>query len=222
MGLFGITKPEKPWQFTKLYCTNTSAHHDQHHDKHRKKNRGEEEVLAAVLCYECNLYLCDTCHKKIHSGKSHGEHIIATDPLRAYIVTKPAPANPSDVSHIHRHLKNIHGLDQFQWKWNNCESLYDTFRAAVNSNPQHPMLGHRYIDVQTKQIAMSYEWESYGDVYKRCDNFSAGLVKLGLSWKSNDTIGLYSINRPEWTIAEFASYFQSLAPVPLYDTVCAI
>ena len=34
-------------------------------------------------------------------------------------------------------------------------------------------------------------------------------------------VGLYSINRPEWVIAEYACNYQALVTVPLYDTLGA-
>jgi long-chain acyl-CoA synthetase len=45
------------------------------------------------------------------------------------------------------------------------------------------------------------------------------LQSLGL--KPNDNIGLFSINRLEWVVAEQACFHQSLVTVPLYDTLGA-
>ena len=48
--------------------------------------------------------------------------------------------------------------------------------------------------------------------------FSAGISCLeGI--RSQDTIGLYSINRIEWILAEYAAFENNLATVPLYDTL---
>lgn len=58
---------------------------------------------------------------------------------------------------------------------------------------------------------------TYGEVKVRVDNIAAGLASFGMPEKSN--IGLYSINRPEWVLAEYACYFNNFVTIPLYDTL---
>lgn len=48
-------------------------------------------------------------------------------------------------------------------------------------------------------------------------DFSSGLRNLGL--ESKCAVGLYSVNRPEWVIAEYACYSSNFITVPLYDTL---
>lgn len=48
---------------------------------------------------------------------------------------------------------------------------------------------------------------------------SSGFAHRGL--KADSPIGLFSINRPEWVIAEHASFLHSCTTVPLYDTLGA-
>jgi long-chain acyl-CoA synthetase len=75
-------------------------------------------------------------------------------------------------------------------------------------------MGHR---VMTNGVAGEYVWETYDQIYKRVINIGAGLAALGM--KPDTNIGLFSINRPEWVIAEHGCYVQGLVTVPLYDTL---
>ena len=46
---------------------------------------------------------------------------------------------------------------------------------------------------------------------------ASGMASFSLPEKSN--IGLYSINRPEWILSEYACYYNNFVTVPLYDTL---
>ena len=62
-----------------------------------------------------------------------------------------------------------------------------------------------------------YVFETYAHVAKRVRDFAAGLKCLGPKEKAN--IGLFSINRSEWIIAEHGCFHLNLVTVPLYDTL---
>lgn len=62
-----------------------------------------------------------------------------------------------------------------------------------------------------------YVFETYAHVAKRVRDFAAGLKHLGLKEKAN--VGLFSINRSEWIIAEHGCFHLNLVTVPLYDTL---
>ncbi|CAO3700874.1 unnamed protein product [Rhizopus stolonifer] len=68
-------------------------------------------------------------------------------------------------------------------------------------------------------VAKEYIWQSYPQVRQRIENFGQGLIHLGL--KRQECLGVYAINRPEWTISEIASYRQAFIIVALYDTLGA-
>eukprot|EP00658_Telonema_sp_P-2_P035592 TRINITY_DN25853_c0_g2_i1.p1 TRINITY_DN25853_c0_g2~~TRINITY_DN25853_c0_g2_i1.p1 ORF type:complete len:653 (+),score=193.98 TRINITY_DN25853_c0_g2_i1:116-1960(+) len=58
--------------------------------------------------------------------------------------------------------------------------------------------------------------------WDRAVNFGAGLVHLGCCSPNPDglkLLGFYAKNRPEWFYGENGCYMQSIAPVPLYDTL---
>lgn len=202
MGLFG--GPTKQlWQYTTLYCTNTQAH---------KSN--EKTPAATVICTKCDKYYCAACHDKAHRKDKHTEYVAPTEPLRAYVVLGEQVKQGD--SHIRRHLKFPGGPSTFNWRINGCSTLYDCFVRSAQLYPHNKMLGTRGYDNVKKQ-ATGYEWISYSVAYDKCDRLQSGLVQLGL--KPYDRVGLYSINRAEWTLLEYASYFQSMIPVPLYDTL---
>lgn len=51
----------------------------------------------------------------------------------------------------------------------------------------------------------------------RIQSFGTGLSKIGGTFGTN--IGLFSINRTEWVVAEHACYMYGLISIPLYDTL---
>lgn len=58
---------------------------------------------------------------------------------------------------------------------------------------------------------------TFGETGQRVENLASGLKGLGLATKS--AVGLYSVNRPEWVMAEYACYRNNFITVPLYDTL---
>lgn len=63
------------------------------------------------------------------------------------------------------------------------------------------------------------DWINYGDVVRRTQHISDGLlVQFGLQPRQS-FIGIYSINCMEYTLIEYACYRHSLVIVPIYDTL---
>jgi long-chain acyl-CoA synthetase len=42
---------------------------------------------------------------------------------------------------------------------------------------------------------------------------------VGLGLSKNASVGLFSVNRAEWMMGEYACFMQSFITVPLYDTL---
>ncbi|KAJ3000233.1 Long chain acyl-CoA synthetase 7 peroxisomal [Globomyces sp. JEL0801] len=91
-------------------------------------------------------------------------------------------------------------------------SLHQNFLHGLRTSKNDPFLGTRIKNGP-------YVWETYQDIYDRVKAFGSGLMKLGV--KENENLGMYSINRTEWIVAEHASYMYNLVTVPLYDTLGA-
>uniref|UniRef100_A0A671W7L2 Arachidonate--CoA ligase n=1 Tax=Sparus aurata TaxID=8175 RepID=A0A671W7L2_SPAAU len=84
-------------------------------------------------------------------------------------------------------------------------------KSVLESN-NGPCLGSR----KPKQ---PYEWMSYREVIERTENLGSAFLHKGHSKTTDSNIGIFSQNRPEWTIVEMACYTYSLVSVPLYDTL---
>ncbi|XP_034078690.1 long-chain-fatty-acid--CoA ligase 1-like isoform X5 [Gymnodraco acuticeps] len=54
---------------------------------------------------------------------------------------------------------------------------------------------------------------------ERSENLGSAFLHKGHSKTTDPHIGIFSQNRPEWTISELACYTYSLVSVPLYDTL---
>ncbi|KAG0006567.1 hypothetical protein BGZ65_006565 [Modicella reniformis] len=94
------------------------------------------------------------------------------------------------------------------------KTLHDNFLEGVLRAEGGHFIGHRPI---VDGVPQGYVWESYAQVNDRVTNFGAGLSHLGLAPKQN--FGIFSINRPEWTMSELAGYMYNYVTVPLYDTL---
>jgi len=63
-----------------------------------------------------------------------------------------------------------------------------------------------------------YEWISYLDVIERVRFIGSGLLNKGVQPVNSTNVAIYSKNRPEWSISEYACYTYSLNVVSLYDS----
>ncbi|XP_033830001.1 long-chain-fatty-acid--CoA ligase 1-like [Periophthalmus magnuspinnatus] len=96
--------------------------------------------------------------------------------------------------------------------YDDAKTMYEFFlRGACVSN-NGPCLGFR----KPKQL---YEWLSYKEVIQRSENLGSAFVYKGHSKSKDPHIGIFSQNKPEWTVTELACYTYSLISVPLYDTL---
>lgn len=63
------------------------------------------------------------------------------------------------------------------------------------------------------------EWTSYGDALKRMQHFGDGLVGSLQQRPKASIIGMYSINRLEYSIVEYGCYWHSMIIAPIYNTL---
>ncbi|KAJ3150788.1 Long chain acyl-CoA synthetase 7 peroxisomal [Geranomyces michiganensis] len=107
------------------------------------------------------------------------------------------------------------------------KTLYDLFENALKHNPKARCLGRREVVGRDKSGALiwtDYVWQDYKTVGERRMNFGSGLQYifedvLGGTVDEKYNLGIYSINRPEWLIADWAADAYSNATVALYDTL---
>ena len=176
-----------------IHCTNTTAHR-------------YNPPTAVYSCIGCEKHLCDSCNKSLHKSSQHVSARISE--LKSYIVFDKKLSNES---HIRRNFRALNGPDKFDYKINGCSTLYETFQRSVKLYGSSECLGQR--GVNSDGTIGPYSWLTYKQISERVNKLSNGLVELGA--KQKDRIGLYSINRPEWVIAEYACYNQSIIPVPV-------
>jgi long-chain acyl-CoA synthetase len=78
------------------------------------------------------------------------------------------------------------------------------------------------LDRHGDRIAMRYKAEdqwvclTYGEVGRRVRHLAAAFVKAGLA--PGDRVGIYSNNRYEWAMTDFACIMAGLVSVPIYST----
>ncbi|XP_040904115.1 long-chain-fatty-acid--CoA ligase 1-like [Toxotes jaculatrix] len=104
--------------------------------------------------------------------------------------------------------------DHLTHLYNDARTMYEFFLRGARISNNGPCLGSR----KPKQ---PYEWMSYREVVERTENLGSAFLHKGHSKTSDPYIGIFSQNRPEWTISELACYTYSLVSVPLYDTLGA-
>ncbi|KAF5897418.1 long-chain-fatty-acid--CoA ligase 1 isoform X1, partial [Clarias magur] len=96
--------------------------------------------------------------------------------------------------------------------YDDARTMYEVFLRGIRVSNNGPCLGSR----KAKQ---PYEWLSYKEVAVRAEMIGSALLHRGHSEAGDKYIGIFSQNRPEWTISELACYTYSLVAVPLYDTL---
>ncbi|KAJ3261778.1 hypothetical protein HK103_004729 [Boothiomyces macroporosus] len=97
-----------------------------------------------------------------------------------------------------------------------ARTLHENFLRGLQKSGygEGQYLGHRS---RVSREVGPYVWETYNQIYMRIQSFGTGLSKIGGTFGTN--IGLFSINRTEWVVAEHACYMYGLVSIPLYDTL---
>ncbi|KAF7646351.1 hypothetical protein LDENG_00189170, partial [Lucifuga dentata] len=139
-----------------------------------------------------------------------------------YLATRPKPL-PSACS-LHMQSVEVEGGEmarrsvllkdetQMTYIYDDARTMYEFFLRGARISNNGPCLGSR----KPKQ---PYEWMSYQQVIERTENLGSAFLHSGHSKTTDPYIGIFSQNRPEWTICELACYTYCLVSVPLYDTL---
>lgn len=96
--------------------------------------------------------------------------------------------------------------------YDDARTMYEVFQRGLRVSNDGPCLGSR-------KPNQPYEWLSYREVADRAEYIGSALLHKGHSATGDKFIGIFSQNRPEWTISELACYTYSMVAVPLYDTL---
>ncbi|KAB1280917.1 Long-chain-fatty-acid--CoA ligase 6 [Camelus dromedarius] len=96
--------------------------------------------------------------------------------------------------------------------YDDARTMYEVFRRGLSISGNGPCLGFR----KPKQ---PYQWLSYQEVANRAEFLGSGLLQHSCKPCTDQFIGVFAQNRPEWIITELACYTYSMVVVPLYDTL---
>ncbi|XP_048190144.1 long-chain-fatty-acid--CoA ligase 6 [Perognathus longimembris pacificus] len=96
--------------------------------------------------------------------------------------------------------------------YDDARTMYQVFHRGLSISGNGPCLGFR----KPKQ---PYQWLSYQEVANRAEFLGSGLLQHNCKAQTDQFIGVFAQNRPEWIIAELACYTYSMVVVPLYDTL---
>ncbi|KAJ2365060.1 medium-chain fatty acid-CoA ligase faa2 [Coemansia sp. RSA 2610] len=146
--------------------------------------------------------------------------------MKSHLV--PDSAEPG-YSAIMRHAKypdGTFGDDLLQ-----ITTLYEMFQHVKEQRGGKPFIGTRQFDPVMRKFG-DYEWMSAAEAAEMVDQFGSGLDQVyqkhatasrdpNLPYAHQQALGIYSINRPEWLLAEFAGFRSSKYSVALYDTLGA-
>lgn len=167
---------------------------------------------ALYCCLTSRQYLCGKCNNETLKSA-------ATKPFRFKVVDMKSfiyfdAPKKDDESDVHRNWltagKGLIDVSKVEYK-----TLYQLFQAAAKKNANRPCLGRRVL--KPDGSIGPYVFSTYKEIQTRVSNLASGLASLNLGVQ--DRVGIYSINRPEWVLAEYACYGQNLCTVPLYDTL---
>ncbi|NXL47997.1 ACSL5 ligase, partial [Podilymbus podiceps] len=93
-----------------------------------------------------------------------------------------------------------------------AKTLYEVFQRGLHASGNGNCLGYR-------KPNQPYQWLTYQQVLDRAQHLGSGLLQKGCKPTSDQFIGIFAQNRPEWIISEYACYTYSMVAVPLYDTL---
>ncbi|KAJ3120489.1 Long-chain-fatty-acid--CoA ligase 5 [Physocladia obscura] len=127
-------------------------------------------------------------------------------------------------------FQNILPISERHKSKQHLTTLIEGFQESAKLFPTRPMLGHRpkSIDPATgNPVWDGYVWQSYRRISERRIAFGSGLLAIykevyGGAITDRFNVGLYSLNRPAWIIADLANMSYGLVTVPLYDTFGAV
>ncbi|NWH17556.1 long-chain-fatty-acid--CoA ligase 5 [Grus americana] len=92
------------------------------------------------------------------------------------------------------------------------KTLYEVFQRGLHASGNGNCLGYR-------KPNQPYQWLTYKQVLDRAQYLGSGFLQKGCKPSSDQFIGIFAQNRPEWIISEYACYTYSMVAVPLYDTL---
>ncbi|KAJ1936112.1 medium-chain fatty acid-CoA ligase faa2, partial [Linderina macrospora] len=132
-------------------------------------------------------------------------------------------------SYIIRNLENKDSLEIPPLKDYYANNVFEILQESVKATPNKDFLGRRSYNREQNTFG-AYEFITYQQAYERILNIGSGLVHVykkdvlpdaDINSITRLPLGMYSINRVEWTLADYAGVSQNFYSVALYDTLGA-
>ncbi|KAL0947390.1 hypothetical protein HGRIS_013505 [Hohenbuehelia grisea] len=141
-------------------------------------------------------------------------------PYEKQAIEVPGTKRPGQTGHYRNAVFGLIDLDTP----GAFRTLPEIFQSGLELGKDRQFLGHRpVVSEKPLKFADHYVWESYGQVDIRRRNIGSALVHLFSTGvlRSGDlqTVGIWSINRPEWQIIDIALQSYKKVGVSLYDTL---
>ncbi|GFY69054.1 long-chain-fatty-acid--CoA ligase 5 [Trichonephila inaurata madagascariensis] len=113
-----------------------------------------------------------------------------------------------------RKSKLVSSGNTIEFMFEDTKTLYDVLQRGCRISDNGRCYGWR------KSVSdASYTWINYKQFIKRAENFSSGLLKIGLKPGQSTYVGIYSSNCLEYAITQHGCWCQSMIIIPLYDTL---
>ncbi|KAJ2785610.1 medium-chain fatty acid-CoA ligase faa2 [Coemansia javaensis] len=106
------------------------------------------------------------------------------------------------------------------------KTLHDLFRHAAGTHPERDLLGARRVLSERPALSFGeYEWMGGQQALDAVDEIGSGLDHVFAQHApaavhgGQQPLGIYSVNRPEWLLAEFAAFRSRRYSVGICDAV---
>ncbi|KAE8679695.1 Long chain acyl-CoA synthetase 9 [Hibiscus syriacus] len=125
-------------------------------------------------------------------------------------------------------VRNARNPELVQFPWEGATTIAALFEQCCEKYSRNPCLGTRKV-IKKDFVASSderkfekvhlgdYEWQTYGQVYKRACHFASGLVNFGHNVDTH--VAIFSETRAEWQIAFQGCLRQNVTVVTVYASL---
>uniref|UniRef100_A0A8B9VYS6 Arachidonate--CoA ligase n=1 Tax=Anas zonorhyncha TaxID=75864 RepID=A0A8B9VYS6_9AVES len=140
--------------------------------------------------------------------------------ISLWVMSRPKPVFPSvdlnkqsiGIEGGARRAAILTDNNLISYYFEDAKTLYEVFQRGLHASGNGNCLGYR-------KPNQPYQWLTYKQVLDRAEYLGSGLLQKGCTPSSDQFIGIFAQNRPEWIISEYACYTYSMVAVPLYDTL---
>ncbi|KAJ2501166.1 medium-chain fatty acid-CoA ligase faa2 [Coemansia sp. RSA 1694] len=132
-------------------------------------------------------------------------------------------------TYIIRHPDSKDSLEVRGIRNDYATNVFGMLQTSAKKYGDREFLGKRAYNQETNKFG-EFQWLTYSEAYERVLNIGSGLVHVmqrharpsaDINELTRLPLGMYSANRVEWILADYAGLSQNLYTVALYDTLGA-